>query len=298
MVFSDFAWILLLLWQGLGLGLLLFLLGSGFTLIYSMMGVLNFAHASLYMLGAYAAYGLSLYVGFWWALVLAPLLVAALGGLLEWVLLAPVHGRGHMAELLLTFGLSLLVLEGLQWFFGRSALQLPVPPELQAPWWQVAGVAVSGLRVLLVLVSLAVLVLMCLLLYRSSLGLLLRAALTEPQMLAALGYRVSPLYIGVFACGAGLAGLAGVLGGALAVVEPGMAAAVGPILFVIVVLGGLGSLRGALLVALALGLLQSVAVWASGAWAWVAQGAAVWPYLLLVLVLCVRPRGLWGQRDV
>ncbi|MEY4140346.1 MAG: hypothetical protein RLZZ371_2528, partial [Pseudomonadota bacterium] len=119
--------------NGISYGLLLFLLSSGLTLIFSMMGVLNFAHASFYMLGAYFAFSLTEWVGFWLALVLAPLMVGGLGALFECFMLRRVHRFGHVAELLITFGLSYLVLEGVQLVWGRSSVDYRIPVMLDGP---------------------------------------------------------------------------------------------------------------------------------------------------------------------
>lgn len=304
--------------NGLSYGLLLFMLSSGLTLIFSMMGVLNFAHASFYMLGAYLGYSLSGLFGFWVALLLAPLLVGALGAGFERLVLRRVHPLGHVAELLVTFGLSYLVLELVQLVWGRSSLDYRVPPALDGPLFTLFDTQFPRYRAFIMALALAVLGALWLLLRHSRVGLVIQAALTHPAMVQALGHNLPHVQMLVFGGGCALAGLAGVLGGNAFVTEPGMAGAVGAVVFVVVVVGGLGSLGGALLASLLIGVLQTlvVAVDASllsllqlaGGWSEPADAAPAWltlrisqfapilPYLLLVAVLALRPAGLLGRR--
>ena len=305
--------------NGLSYGLLLFMLSSGLTLIFSMMGVLNFAHTSFYMLGAYLAYTLSGVVGFWPALVLAPLAVGVLGALFERYCLRRVHRFGQVPELLVTFGLSYLVLELVQLVWGRSTVPYPLPAQLQGPLFSLYGTQFPKSRAFTMLVALAMLLSVGLLLTRTRLGLVIRAALKHPEMVQALGHNVPRVFTLVFAGGCALAGLAGVIGGNTYVTEPAMAGAVGPIIFVVVVVGGMGSLAGAFLASLLIGLSQTFAVAIDGSLATVLQSlgvavsettvgwpvlkltlsqvAPILPYLLLVLMLIFRPQGLLGTRD-
>ena len=305
--------------NGLSYGLLLFMLSSGLTLIFSMMGVLNFAHTSFYMLGAYLAYTLSGVVGFWPALVLAPLAVGALGALFERYCLRRVHRFGQVPELLVTFGLSYLVLELVQLVWGRSTVPYQLPAQLQGPLFSLYGTQFPKSRAFTMLVALAMLLSVGLLLTRTRLGLVIRAALKHPEMVQALGHNVPRVFTLVFAGGCALAGLAGVIGGNTYVTEPAMAGAVGPIIFVVVVVGGMGSLAGAFLASLLIGLSQTFAVAIDGSLATVLQSlgvavsettvgwpvlkltlsqvAPILPYLFLVLMLVFRPQGLLGTRD-
>jgi branched-chain amino acid transport system permease protein len=297
---------LLSLLNGLSYGLLLFLLCSGLTLIYSLMGVLSFAHAAFYVLGAYLAYGLSLWLGFWLALLLSPLLVGALGALLERHLMRRL--QGHSAEMLMTFALALLMLEAVQLIWGNAPVDYRVPAALDGALLELAGVSLPAYRLFIMAVAVLVLGLLAVFLRRSRVGLVLKAALTHPQMAQALGHDVPRLFTLVFALGCGLAGLAGALGGNAFVTEPGMAATLGSVLFVVIVVGGLGSLGGALLACLVIGCLQTLAIGLDaslGSWLGfpgplagikVSQLAPLLPYALMVLVLVLRPRGLMGQR--
>ena len=305
--------------NGISYGLLLFMLSSGLTLIFSMMGVLNFAHTSFYMLGAYIAYTLSGIVGFWPALFIAPLLVGGLGALFERYSLRRVHKFGHVPELLVTFGLSYLILEVVQLLWGRSTVPYGLPAQLQGPLFTIYGTQFPKSRSFIMLVALLMLFSVWLLLTRTRIGLVIQSALTHPEMAEALGHNVPRVFMLVFGGGCALAGLAGVIGGNTYVTEPAMAASVGSIIFVVVVVGGMGSLAGAFLASLLIGIVQTFAValdWSmvSGlasmgvsvteqTFAYpvmkltISQVAPILPYLLLVLMLIFRPRGLLGTRE-
>jgi branched-chain amino acid transport system permease protein len=309
--------------NGVSFGLLLFMLSAGLTLIFSMMGVLNFAHASFYMLGAYVGYTLSGLLGFWPALLVAPLVVGSMVALFERLALRRVHKFGHVAELLITFGLSYVVLELVQVVWGRTALEFKPPESLQGPAFTLVHHAVNGLSLIwgaapatqcsavdaalrvvcspfpltrgfMMVVALLMLLGLWLLLNHTRIGLVIQAALTHPHMAEALGHNVPQIFMWVFGGGAGLAGLAGVIGGSTYVTEPSMAASVGSIIFVVVVVGGLGSLTGAFLASLLIGIVQTFAVSFNSA---LSQLAPVLPYLLLVLILIFRPMGLLGKRE-
>ena len=306
------AWVVSLL-NGLSYGLLLFLLSAGLTLIFSLMGVLNFAHASFYMLGAYLGHTLSQALGFGWALLLAPLLVGLLGAAFERWVLRRVHAQGHVAELLVTFGLSYVLLELVRLVWGLGPVNNPVPEALAGPLFTVGGLPFSRYRAFMAGASLLVLGALAWVLVRTRLGLIVRAALTHPDTVQTLGHDVPKVFMGVFGAGAALAALAGAIGGIAFVTEPGMAATVGSVLFVVVVVGGLGSLAGAFWASLFIGTLQTLAVgldlplgellgrqgvaqhplWRLT----VSQLAPVLPYALLVLVLIVRPNGWLGRAE-
>ncbi|HET7364073.1 MAG TPA: branched-chain amino acid ABC transporter permease [Burkholderiales bacterium] len=280
-------------------GLLLFMLASGLTLVFSLMGVLNFAHASFYMLGAYFAYQVSRWIGFWPALVIAPALVGLLGMLVERFALRRAHRYGHVAELLFTFGLAYLIEEATHLIWGRSAVDYRVPPDLDGPLFSIMGTQYPIYRGFMMLVAVAMLVSTWLVLKKTRIGLVIQAALTHPQTVEALGHNVPRVFMLVFGGGVALAGLAGVIGGNAFVTDPGMAAALGPIVFVIVVVGGMGSLGGAFVASLLIGFIQTFAVsldWGLFGYK-VSQVAPVLPYLVMVLMLIVRPRGLMGTRE-
>ncbi len=305
--------------NGISYGLLLFMLSSGLTLIFSMMGVLNFAHASFYMLGAYFAYSVTVFLGFWPALIVAPLLVGLMGAGFEKYCLRKVHHFGHVPELLITFGLSYIILELVQLVWGRSSVDYRVPLALDGPLFTVFGTQFPKYRAFMMAVALVMLVAVWLLLTRTRIGLVIQAALTHPDAVQALGHNVPRVFMLVFGGGAALAGLAGVIGGNAFVTEPGMATTVGSVIFVVVVVGGMGSLSGAFVASLLIGVVQTFAVGIDssvmgglaqigmtvtpetfGYPLWklkISQVAPIMPYLFLVLILIFRPRGLLGTRE-
>ena len=302
--------------NGVSYGLLLFMLSSGLTLIFSMMGVLNFAHASFYMLGAYFGYQISKAVGFWPALGIAPIAVGVIGALVERYGLRRVHAYGHVPELLFTFGLAYLIEEVVHLIWGRIAVDYRIPPSLDFGAFEVFESQYPAYRVFMMAVSIAMLAALYWTLARTRIGLIIRAALTHPDMVQALGHNVPRVFMLVFGGGCALAGLAGVIGGNAFVTEPAMAAAVGSIVFVVIVVGGLGSLAGAFIASLGIGIIQTFAValdWslrdAFSDLGWtgdvaraigsikLSQFAPVLPYILMVLILVFRPRGLLGRRD-
>jgi len=302
--------------NGLLYGLLLFMLASGLTLIFSMMGVLNFAHASFYMLGAYLAYTVGAATGFWLAIILAPLLVGLLGAVVERFGLRHVHRNGHVAELLFTFGLAYLIEEIVKLVWGKNPLPYTPPAVLQQPLSTLWGTHYPALRIFMMAVAIGMFVALWLLLKRTRVGLIVQASLTHPHMVGHLGHNVPLVFMGVFAVGCAMAGLAGVVGGALLVTDPAMALTLGPIVFVVVVVGGMGSLGGAFVASLMIGLIQTFAVAVDASLSdflarfgiavsnrsdlgriTLAQIAPMLPFLILVLVLIFRPRGLMGARE-
>ena len=305
--------------DGLVYGLLLFMLSSGLTLIFGMMGVLNLAHASFYMLGAYFAFTVSLAVGFWPGLVVAPLLTGALGALVERYGLRPVHRHGHIAELLFTFGLAFVIGEIVPLVWGRSPVAYHVPHLLDFALFHIGQTTYPAYRVFMMAVSLAMFGGLFAALSRTRVGLVVRAALTHPQMVSMLGHDVPRVFTLVFGAGCALAGLAGVIAGNAFTTQPGMAEALGPVVFAVVVMGGLGSIWGAFVASLLIGMIQTVSV-GLDAPLWHAAHAVGWsvapdgafsdfwhlsiarvgptvPYLLLVLILAFRPRGIAGSRS-
>ena len=305
--------------NGVLFGMLLFLMASGLTLIFSMMGVLNFAHASFYMLGAFSGYQISRWVGFWPALVIAPILVGVIGALVERYGLRNVHRHGHVPELLFTFGLAFVIEEVVQMIWGKAPVDFRVPALLDFPAFTVFATNYPAYKLFMLAVSIGIFVVLFVVLTRTRIGLVIQAALTHPQMVANLGHSVPLVFMMVFGFGSALAAVAGVIAGPALVTQSNMASLLGPILFVVVVVGGLGSLAGAFAASLLIGLVQTFAVsvnlsiadifgFANFAPApgsilgdlWsvtVAQIAPIVPYFLLVLVLIFKPTGLWGTRE-
>lgn len=304
--------------NGVLFGMLLFLLSSGLTVIFSMMGVLNFAHASFYMLGAFFGYQLTKWIGFWPALVLAPLLVGGVGMAVERYGLRNTHKHGHVAELLLTFGLAFAIEEIVSMIWGRSPMDYRVPDALDFSAFTVFGTNYPAFKIFMLAVSVLIFVVLLIVLKRTRVGLVVQAALTHPNMVAHLGHNVGRVFMLVFGVGAALAGVAGVIAGPALVTQSDMAGLLGPILFVVIVFGGLGSLPGAFIASLVIGLVQTFAVALNGSLAsafgpldpslgpsvisdvWnvtIAQIAPILPYVLLVLILIFRPMGLMGTRE-
>jgi branched-chain amino acid transport system permease protein len=314
--------------NGVLFGMLLFLMASGLTLIFSMMGVLNFAHASFYMLGAFFGFEISQRLGFWHALWLAPLLVGGIGALIERYGLRRVHAHGHVPELLFTFGLAYVIEELVQIIWGKLPADYRVPAVLDFPAFTVFATNYPAYKLFMLAMAFVVFAGLLVVLTRTRVGLIIQASLTHPNMVAMLGHNVPRVFMGVFGLGTGLAAIAGVIAGPALVTQANMASLLGPILFVVVVIGGLGSLPGAFVASLLVGLLQTFAVAFNVSvgdvmtrlsaltgmrvfsivpqpgsaiddiWrVTIAQIAPIMPYLLLVLVLATRPSGLMGKRE-
>ena len=305
--------------NGVLFGMLLFLMASGLTLIFSMMGVLNFAHAGFYMLGAFFGFQISQWIGFWPGLVIAPLLVGGIGAVIERYGLRHVHRHGHVAELLVTFGLAFVIEELVQMVWGKTPVDYRVPALLDFPAFTVFSTNYPAYKMFMLLTAIGIFIMLLVVLTRTRIGLIIQAALTHPNMVAMLGHNVPRVFMLVFGVGTGLAAVAGVIAGPALVTQANMAGLLGPILFVVVVVGGLGSLAGAFAASLLIGLIQTFAVSVNASLAdlfgafgltldahsafsdlWnvtVAQIAPVIPYLLLVLILILRPAGLFGTRE-
>lgn len=285
---SEFAVFFL---HGLAYAGLLFLVSSGLTLVFGMMNVLNFAHASFYMLGAYFALTVLDYTGnFWFSLVAAPLALLLLGALVERFLLRKVHVLGHVHELLLTFGLAYIIEEAVKFIWGTN------PQGMTLTGWltetvQILGVTYPVYRLFVCGMSVALGLAMALVLFRTRVGIIVRAAVDDSPMVSALGINTPQVFMGVFAVGAALSGFAGVIAGPLLSVFPGMAGAILVDAFVVIVVGGMGSLGGAVLASFIIGELQSF-------------GVLLFPdfslaliYMLMALVLVVKPEGLFGEKQ-
>lgn len=305
--------------NGLVYGLLLFLLASGLTLIFSMMGVLNFAHASFYMLGAYLGFTISRHTGFWSGLVIAPVVVGVLGALVERYGLRHVHRYGHVPELIFTFGIAFLMEEVVQFIWGRNQMPYREPAVLDVPLFTLFGANFPAYKMFMLLISVAIFVALLLVLTRTRAGLIIRAAVGQPNVVGMLGHNVPLIFMVTFGVGTALAGVAGVIAGPVLGTYPAMGVELGSIIFVVVVFGGLGSLAGAFIASLLIGMVQTFAIAFDVSLAdlfaffgveitretflhdlWLAtlpQVAPLIPYLMLVLMLIFRPTGLLGTRE-
>lgn len=276
--------------HGVVYGMLLFLVSSGLTLVFGMMGILNIAHAAFFMLGAYLAYTTVAVTGsFWLSLLVAPIVVGLLGALVERWLLRRTHAFGHAYELLLTFGLFFMIGEAVRWIWGNYTLQVPAPAVLggsvpfmgsQYPLYRLFILGVSGLLCLVMGATLL----------RTRIGIIIRSAVSDGEMVSALGINTPLVALGVFATGSALAAVAGVIAAPFLQADPAMGAAILTDAFVVIVIGGFGSLLGALLASLMIGELQSFGV------LWFPQIALVFQFLLMAGVLIVRPQGLFGEK--
>lgn len=274
---------------GLQIGMTLILIVAGLTLIFGMMDVINVAHGSLYMLGAY--FGLSLVNvtgSFWLAVLVAPLLVGLVGVVIEVFTIRPLHGRNPLYHILLTFGLLIIIEEGVRVFWGSHVYNITTP-EVVDGTIRVGFVSYPEYRAFLFVASTVVVLALWLALSRTDFGILMKASAHDAEMVSALGVDVSRVFTVVFAAGAALAGLAGVLLGAQRGFDPTAGVAVIIEAFAVVVIGGLGSFRGAVVGALLVGLLESYLALVSPALAELSV------FVLMALVLLVRPSGLYGE---
>jgi branched-chain amino acid transport system permease protein len=277
--------------HGLAYGMLLFLVASGLTLIFGMMGILNIAHASFAMLAAYFSYQVLQMTGnFWAGLLIAPIVAGIIGVLTERFLLRTVHKHGHLAELLITVGIMTLILELVKLFWGTESMVVKIPDSLGG-LVNFAGLNYPIYRLFVIGLSVVVLGFMALILFKTRLGIIVRAAVSDADMVSALGINTPLVFMLVFGIGIWLAGVAGAVAGPLLTVFPGMADQLGMDAFVVVVVGGFGSLGGAFIVALFLGELNAYGI------QFIPRLAPVLMFAFMALVLAFKPMGLFGERE-
>ncbi|MCB4457071.1 branched-chain amino acid ABC transporter permease [Leisingera sp. McT4-56] len=292
--------------NGLQLGIMLFLMAAGLTLVFGVMGLINLAHGSLYMVGAFAAAAVAGWTGsFLLALIASLAAAAAAGALMELVVIRRLYRRDHLDQVLATFALILIFSEGTRWLFGSFPLFLDVPSYLSGPVSLPGGIEYPLYRLTIILIGLAIAAGLFLLIARTRIGIQIRAGEADREMIAALGVDISKLYTLVFALGAALAGLAGALVGAIQSVQVGMGEPVLILAFVVIVIGGIGSIKGALAGALLVGMTDTLggvflpqlfAVFMDPASAASAGAslASMLIYILMAAILLVRPSGLYG----
>ena len=277
--------------HGLAYGMLLFLVASGLTMIFGMMGILNIAHASFAMLSAYFCYQVLLMTeNFWVALLIGPLVAGLCGVLTERFLLRTVHKQGHLAELLITVGIMMVILEIVKVGWGAESLVVKIPPSLSG-LLNIAGLTYPIYRLFVIGLSMMILGLMALILFKTRLGKIVRAAVSDADMVSALGINTPLVFMLVFGIGIWLAGVAGAVAGPLLTVFPGMADQLGMDAFVVVVVGGFGSLLGAFIVALFLGELNAYGI------QFIPRLAPVLMFAFMAIVLAFKPMGLFGERE-
>jgi branched-chain amino acid transport system permease protein len=274
--------------NGIQYGLLLFLLAAGLTLIFGIMGVLNLAHGSFYMLGAYLAFWLTVKTGsFWMAIPIGLAVIALIGGLLEVSLFSRLYQRNHLHQVLLTFGLILIFEELRSVLFGDDVHGVPVPQMLSAsiPLTQMLSYPVY--RLFISAICLLIAGGMYLIIQKTRIGMMIRAGSTNREMVQSLGINLQLLYSLVFALGVAMAAFAGMIAAPISSVFPGMGNQILIICFVVVVIGGIGSIKGALIAALMIGIADTVGQ------VLLPEFSGVAVYLLMAIVLLWRPQGLF-----
>ena len=275
---------------GLSLSFLLFLLSAGLTLIFGMLGVINFAHGALYMLGAYASFQIVQVTGsYWLGLLFAPMLVAGFGALIEILALKRVYSRDHIFQLLLTFGLILVIDDATKMIWGLDYKQVPTPEILAAPV-TLFGSQIPAYRLFVIAFGALVSLGLFLLLDRSNWGMIIRAASSDPDMARTLGIDVNRVRTGVFALGSYLAALGGVITAPLVPIELGMGFSVIIDCFVVVIIGGLGNIRGAIFASLLLGMTRAAGYTYATEW------VELLTFALLIGTLMFRPAGLFSYK--
>ena len=276
--------------NGLQYGLLLFLVASGLTLIFGILGVINLAHGSFYMVGAYLAFSLTQRLGsFWLALAAGVILAVLLGMALEWLVMRFLYRRDHLYQVLLTYGLILIFEEARSLLWGDDVHGVAVPAGLDFSIPLTDTLAYQAWRLVMSAACIAIAAAMYWLIQKTRLGMTIRAGSVNREMVQSLGFDIGLLYRVVFALGVALAAFAGMLAAPVSSVFPGMGNQVLIISFVVVVIGGIGSVKGALVAALLIGLADTFGK------VLVPQIAGMVVYLLMAAVLLWRPQGIFGR---
>jgi branched-chain amino acid transport system permease protein len=293
--------------NGVQFGVMLFLMSAGLTLVFGVMGLINLAHGSFYMIGAFACAAVSVATGSFFLGLIASLAAAALAGVIvETTVIRHLYARDHLDQVLATFALILIFSEGTRWVFGSFPLFLDIPERLSGAVTLPGGIEYPVYRLAVIGLGLAIAAGLFWMVGKTRLGIRIRAGESDREMIAALGVDIGKLYTAVFALGAALAGLAGAIVGALQSVQVGMGEPVLILAFVVIVIGGIGSIRGALVGALLVGLtdtlgrallptLLSTFMNTSAAMTLGASLASILIYVLMALVLVIRPTGLFGS---
>jgi branched-subunit amino acid ABC-type transport system permease component len=275
--------------NGLAYGVLLFLLSVGLTLIFGMLDVINLAHGSFYMLGAYA--GLSLIAAtdnFWLALLAAPLAVGLIGALIERSCLRPLYRRPPLDQVLLTFGFIYLFEDVVKWIWGGRIRSIP-PPELFSGSVSLGGTIIPSYRLFVIVFGLVMAVLLYVLIERTRLGAVIRAGVFDAEMTAGMGINIHRVFTAVFAFGAALGGLSGVIAGPIQSAFPSMGVTILIPALIVVVVGGLGSLKGSLIGSLVIGQAETFGK------AWLPDAAMLIIYVVMAGIVLIRPQGLFGR---
>ena len=275
--------------NGLSYGVLLFLLSVGLTLIFGMLDVINLAHGSFYMLGAYAGLATIAATGnFWLALIVAPVVVGAIGAVMERLVLRPLYQRSPLDQVLLTFGFIYLFEDLVKWIWGGRIRSIP-PPELFSGSVTILGATIPSYRLFVIAFGFVMALALWLLIERTRLGSIIRAGVFDAEMTAGMGINIPLVFTGVFAFGAALGGLSGVIAGPIQSASPPMGAGILVPALIVVVVGGLGSLKGSLAGSLIIGQAETFGK------AWLPGASMMMIYLVMALIVLLRPQGLFGR---
>jgi branched-chain amino acid transport system permease protein len=277
--------------NGVVLGLIYAVVALGFTLVLGVMQVINFTHGILFAFGAYFAISMQRFVGFWWALILAPLLVGVVGLILERLVIHRTYGGNPLFGLLLTFGLATALEELVRMVWGKTGFSVAAP-KFAAGSLDLGFMIYSRYRILLAVLAVLIILLVWLFLEKTPYGAVIKAGASDAEMIMALGKNLPRMRTLVFVVGSILAGVAGVIAAPIWSVRPTMGTAILMPAMIIVVLGGIGSFWGSILAGLIIGLSTSLSVMV---WARVSD---IVPFVILTLVLLFRPRGLMGEKSV
>ncbi|WP_017437558.1 branched-chain amino acid ABC transporter permease [Saccharococcus caldoxylosilyticus] len=273
---------------GLAYGMLYFMIAAGLTIILGVMNVVNLAHGTLFMLGAYIAFTfISDELNFWIALLLSVLLTTVLGIILEKLLIKHVYGK-ELEQVLLTFGLSFIIADVVKWIWGTEMQTLSAPALLNTSL-SIGDMAFPLYRLFVVFIGCLLALLLWYLESKTRIGAIIRAGVDDRAMVGALGINVGLVFTGVFAFGAALAGLSGVLGGPLIGMYTGMDNEILVTSLIVVVIGGLGSWKGSFISAILIGVIETFGK------VWFPSLSMLTVFLIMMIVLIIRPQGLFGR---
>jgi len=295
--------------NGMQFGVMLFLMSAGLTLIFGVMGLINLAHGSFYMIGAFAAAIIAGLTGSFWLALIASLFAAAISGvLIEILIIRRLYRREHLDQVLATFALILLLSEGVRWLFGSFPLYLNIPSSLDGSIVLPFNIIYSKYRMFIILTGIVIAIGLYLLISKTRLGIRIRAGQNDRQMISALGVDISKLYTIVFAIGAALAGLAGAMIGAIQSVEVGMGEPVLILAFVVIIIGGIGSIKGAFIGSILVGVTDTLGriflpnflklfMDPANATSMGSSIGSMLIYILMASILLIKPSGLFGKNE-
>jgi len=295
--------------NGIQFGIMLFLMSAGLTLIFGVMGLINLAHGSFYMIGAFAAAIIAGLTGSFWLALIASLFAAAISGvLIEILIIRRLYRREHLDQVLATFALILLLSEGVRWLFGAFPLYLNIPSSLDGSIVLPFNIIYSKYRMFIILTGIVIAIGLYLLISKTRLGIRIRAGQNDRQMISALGVDITKLYTIVFAIGAALAGLAGAMIGAIQSVEVGMGEPVLILAFVVIIIGGIGSIKGSFIGSILVGVTDTLGrillpnflnlfMDPANATSMGSSIGSMLIYILMASILLIKPSGLFGKNE-